>query len=124
MEDVAEVLLNIVVAGMHENPDFTYDLNGRHCILKRLVLCGQRKDAERLAMSSPVWMLSHTLMLNTASLDLLQVIEDTPEATHSETLEAMRQPMRILGALLGGPTFRSLRKYSHNTLSAARPDWQ
>ena len=110
---------------MHENPDFTYDLNGRHCILKRLVLCGQRKDAARLAMSSPVWMLSHTLMLNTASLDLLQVIEDTPEATHSETLEAMRQPMRILGALLGGPTFRGLREYSLNTLSAARPDvWQ
>ena len=109
---------------MHENPDFTYDVNGHHCILERLVLCGQREDGKRLAMSSPVWMVSHTLMMMTASLDLVQVIEDTPEATHSETLEAMRQPMRILGALLGGPTFRSLRKYSHNTLSAARPDWQ
>ena len=97
MEDVAEVLLNIVVAGMHENLDFTYDLNGRHCILKRLVLCGQRKDVKRLAMSSPVWMLSHTLMLNTASLDLLQVIEDAPEAAYYETLVAMDEPMRILG---------------------------
>ena len=125
MEDVAEVLLDIVVAGMNENPDFMYDLNGRQRILKQLVLCGQRKDAERLAMSSPAWMLSHTLMMMTASLDLVQVIEDTPEATHSETLEAMRQPMRILGALLGGPTFRSLHEYSLNTLSAARPDvWQ
>ena len=110
---------------MHENPDFTYDVNGRHCILERLVLCGQREDGKRLAMSSPVWMVWHTLMMTTASLDLVQVIEDTPEATHSETLEAMRQPMRILGALLGGPTFRSLREYSLNTLSAARPDvWQ
>ena len=116
MEDVAEVLLNIVVAGMHENPDFTYDLNGRHCILKRLVLCGQRKDAERLAMSSPAWMLSHTLMMTTASLDLLQVIEDAPEAAYYETLVAMDEPMHILGALLGGRTFRSLREDSLNTL--------
>ena len=98
MEDVAGVLLNIVVAGMNENPDFMYDLNGRQRILKQLVLCGQRKDAERLAMSSLAWMLSHTLMMTTASLDLLQVIEDAPEAAYYDTLVAMDEPMRILGA--------------------------
>ena len=99
MEDVAEVLLDIVVAGMNENPDFMYDLNGRQRILKQLVLCGQRKDAERLAMSSPAWMLSHTLMMVTASLDLMQVIEDAPEAENLDTLRGLQEPLHLLGAL-------------------------
>ena len=124
MEDVAEVLLDIVVAGMNENPDFMYDLNGRQRILKQLVLCGQRKDEQRLAMSSPAWMLSHTLMMTTASMDLLQVIEDIEEAEHLEgagnyMLNAMAEPMRILGALIGGETFRSLRSDATERIEGA-----
>ena len=70
----------VIAARMEEKPDLLYDLSGRQGLLKQLILCGQRPCAERLAVTSSLWMLSYTLMILTAALHVLQVVEEAVEA--------------------------------------------
>ena len=85
-----------------EKPDLQYDLSGRQGLLNKLVLCGQRPCAERLAATSSLWKLAYTLMILTASLHVLQVKEES-EAYQLEPalcISHLKDPLYILSPYL------------------------
>ena len=98
LPEVAEVCLTIIAARMEEKPDLLYDLSGRQGLLKQLILCGQRPCAERLAVTSSLWMLAYTLMILTAALHVLQVVEEAVAAQigPAVTRVALKEPLYIL----------------------------
>ena len=83
---------------MEEKPDLMYDLSGRQGLLKQLILCGQRPCAERLAVTSSLWMLAYTLMILTAALHVLQVVEEAVafQIGPAVTRAALEEPLYIL----------------------------
>ena len=98
LPEVAEVCLTIIAARMEEKPDLLYDLSGRQGLLKQLILCGQRPCAERLAVTSSLWMLAYTLMILTAALHVLQVVEEAVafQIGPAVTRAALKEPLYIL----------------------------
>ena len=88
----------VIAARMEEKPDLLYDLSGRQALLKQLILCGEHPCAERLALTSSLWMLAYTLMTLRAALHVLQVKEEAVEANIGPaiTLAALKEPLYVL----------------------------